>query len=83
MLSLIAWKPGPTTTQTTTSPFGPASDAVVVAARPPKLMLLPAPGPRRALAHPCDASCKKTPQDASQNSAPQIQPTEKEELKTR
>jgi hypothetical protein len=33
--------------------------------------------------HPCDASCKKTPSDASQNLAPPPQPTEKEELKTR
>jgi hypothetical protein len=32
--------------------------------------------------HPCDASCKKVPPDASQNLEPPPQPTEKEELKT-
>ena len=32
--------------------------------------------------HPCDASCKKVPPDASQISAPPPQPIEKERLKT-
>jgi hypothetical protein len=32
--------------------------------------------------HPCDASWKKVPPDASQNLDPRTQPIEKEELKT-
>jgi hypothetical protein len=32
--------------------------------------------------HPCDASCRKGPPDASQNFEPPPQPIEKEELKT-
>jgi hypothetical protein len=31
---------------------------------------------------PCDASCPKTPPDASQNFAPRTQPLETEDLKT-
>ena len=38
----------------------------------------PTPGP-----HPGDASCQKTPPDASPISVPQAQPTEKEHLKIR
>jgi hypothetical protein len=112
MLSSIAWKPRPATTQTNASPLGVASDAMVPAGCPRKLMLFPAPGSRSlapvvpipALAgspialkirhlpkgtrivrlpnHPCDASCKKVPPDASQNLDPRTQPIEKEALKT-
>ena len=46
MLSSIAWKPRPTTTtQANSPPPGIASDAMVPAGCPRKLMLFPAPGP--------------------------------------
>lgn len=46
MLSSIAWNPRPTTTtQTSASPLGVASNAVVAAGCPRNLMLFPAPGP--------------------------------------
>ena len=54
----IAWKPRPTTTtRTSASPFAAASNAMVAADCPPKLMLLPppvlpAPAPRRAHSDP-------------------------------
>jgi hypothetical protein len=97
MLSSIAWKPRPTTaTQTTASPFGIASDAVVAAG----CQLGPLPTladtrielkfkaltqihpKHRAPCHPCDASCKKDPPDASQNLGPPPQPIEKQGLTT-
>jgi len=47
-LSSVARKPRPTTTaRAIASPLAVASDAVVAAACPPRLMLFPAPGPRR------------------------------------
>jgi hypothetical protein len=46
MLSSIAWNPRPTTTtQTSASPLGVASNAVAAAGCPRNLMLFPAPGP--------------------------------------
>ena len=78
MLSSIPWKPMPTTTtQTSASPFGAPPDAGAALSCPPKLTPFPAPGP-----HPCDASCKKSPPDASQNLDPHTQLIEKEWLKT-
>ncbi len=69
------------------SPFGAALAAVVAAGCQPALMLFPSPAPRppawrRVRNHPCDASCKKVPPDASQNLDPPTQPIEKEDLKT-
>lgn len=70
--------PRPTaTTQAAASPSGVAPDAVVAAGCRPGLMPIPAPGP-----HPCDASCRKSPPDASHNLDPQSQTVEKQELKT-
>ena len=45
---------------------------------PDQRRAVPAPGPR-----PCDASCQKSPPDASQDLFPPPQPIETEELKTR
>jgi hypothetical protein len=96
-LSSVAWNPRPTTTApTSASPFDIAPDAVVAAGcqRSPsptladtriqlklrrlhkgaRIIAPPAP--------PCDASYKKSPQDASQNLGPHPQPIETEELKT-
>src|ERR1017187_4619302 len=48
-LSSIAWTPSPTTTtQTSVSLSGAALDLLVAAGCPPRLMLLPAPGPAHA-----------------------------------
>ena len=47
MQSSIVWKLRPTIpTQASAPPFGVASDAVVAAVCPPRLMLFPAPDPR-------------------------------------
>jgi hypothetical protein len=96
-LSSIAWKPRPTTTtRTSASPSGVASDAVVAAACQPSPVLTLATSRiqlelsrlRRDTRivetpyHPCDASCQKSPQDASQNLEPPPHPIEKEELAT-
>ena len=96
-LSSIVWKPSPTTTtQTSASPSGAASDAALLTGCPPRPMPT-LPGTRIQLKlrslrkrtrtiglpdHPCDASCEKSPPDASQNLDPHAQLTETKELKT-
>ena len=96
-LSSIDWKPRPTTTtRTSAPPLGVASDAVVAAGC--QLTSVPTLGGGRIklkISHlqesariidfrdsPCDASCEKRPQDASQNFNRPSQPVEKERLTT-
>jgi hypothetical protein len=80
-LSSITRKPRPTTTtQATASPSRVASDAVVAARVPARADAVSGPRPLAPGPHPCDASCRKSPPDASHNLEPPPQPIEKQEL---
>ena len=87
-LSSTTWTPSPTTTtQTSVSPSGAALDLLVAAGCPPKLMLLPAPGPR-SRSCPCRpstavSSLKASTYEPSGSPAIQVTHLTKKTLKMR